>query len=44
MPEPAFARATRWLTCITIDPAKAGVDRGIRGTRYFIFFAARSSP
>jgi len=27
MPEPAFARATRWLTCMTIDPAKAGVDR-----------------
>lgn len=27
MPEPAFARTTRWLTCMTIDPAKAGTDR-----------------
>lgn len=27
MPEPAFARATRWLTCLTIDPGLAGTDR-----------------
>ncbi|MCI5147079.1 MAG: pyridoxal phosphate-dependent aminotransferase, partial [Candidatus Electrothrix sp. AR3] len=27
MPEPAFARSTRWLTCLTIDPEEAGVDR-----------------
>ena len=27
MPEAAFGRSTRWLTCFTIDPEKAGVDR-----------------
>src|SRR5579862_838314 len=27
MPEAAFGRSNRWLTCLTIDPAKAGVDR-----------------
>ncbi|MCI5221756.1 MAG: pyridoxal phosphate-dependent aminotransferase [Candidatus Electrothrix sp. AR4] len=27
MPEPAFARSTRWLTCLTIDPNQAGVSR-----------------
>jgi len=27
MPEAAFGRATRWLTCLTIDPVVAGVDR-----------------
>lgn len=27
MPEAPFGRATRWLTCITIDPAASGVDR-----------------
>jgi dTDP-4-amino-4,6-dideoxygalactose transaminase len=27
MPEAAFVRGTRWLTCLTIDPAKAGVNR-----------------
>ncbi|MBN2705241.1 MAG: DegT/DnrJ/EryC1/StrS family aminotransferase, partial [Deltaproteobacteria bacterium] len=27
MPEPDYGRATRWLTCLTIDPAVAGVDR-----------------
>ena len=27
MPEPAFACSTRWLTCLTVDPIKAGVDR-----------------
>lgn len=27
MPEADFGRCTRWLTCITIDPARAGVDR-----------------
>lgn len=27
MPEAAFGRSTRWLTCITIDPAVAGADR-----------------
>ncbi len=27
MPEPDFARSSRWLTCLTIDPDKAGVDR-----------------
>ena len=25
--EPAWGRATRWLTCLTIDPSRAGVDR-----------------
>jgi dTDP-4-amino-4,6-dideoxygalactose transaminase len=31
MPEPAWTRSTRWLTCVTIDPAKARSDReGIR--------------
>lgn len=25
--EPAGSRSNRWLTCITIDPARAGVDR-----------------
>lgn len=27
MPEAAYGRSTRWLTCLTIDPVKAGVDR-----------------
>jgi len=27
MPEASFCRATRWLTCITIDPEKFGRDR-----------------
>jgi dTDP-4-amino-4,6-dideoxygalactose transaminase len=27
MPEPASSRSTRWLTCLTIDPADAGVSR-----------------
>jgi pyridoxal phosphate-dependent aminotransferase EpsN len=27
MPEAPWGRCTRWLTCITIDPAKFGVDR-----------------
>jgi dTDP-4-amino-4,6-dideoxygalactose transaminase len=27
MPEAALGRSNRWLTCLTIDPAKAGVDR-----------------
>jgi len=27
MPEAPWGRHTRWLTCITIDPAKFGTDR-----------------
>lgn len=27
MPEPDFARSTRWLSCITIDPSTAGFGR-----------------
>ena len=27
MPEPNWCRATRWLTCATIDPALTGTDR-----------------
>jgi len=27
MPEAEYGRATRWLTCLTIDPEVAGVDR-----------------
>lgn len=27
MPEPSYGRATRWLTCLTIDPVKANIDR-----------------
>ncbi|MDZ8050437.1 MAG: DegT/DnrJ/EryC1/StrS family aminotransferase [Aulosira sp. ZfuVER01] len=27
MPEASFGRATRWLTCLTIDPQKFGADR-----------------
>ena len=27
MPEARFGKATRWLTCVRIDPAKAGADR-----------------
>jgi len=27
MPEAAYGRATRWLTCVLIDPEKFGVDR-----------------
>jgi dTDP-4-amino-4,6-dideoxygalactose transaminase len=27
MPEPDFGRSSRWLTCLTIDPAFAGTDR-----------------
>jgi pyridoxal phosphate-dependent aminotransferase EpsN len=26
MPEPDYGRANRWLTCITLDPARAGVS------------------
>ncbi len=27
MPEPDFARSTRWLSCLTIDPEQAGINR-----------------
>jgi len=27
MPEPSFGRATRWLTCVTIDPERFGATR-----------------
>ncbi len=27
MPEAAYGRGTRWLTCLTVDPAVAGTDR-----------------
>ncbi len=27
MPEAAFGRSTRWLTCLTVDPKKFGADR-----------------
>lgn len=27
MPEPDFARSTRWLTCMIVDPEVAGTDR-----------------
>ncbi len=27
MPEAAYGRATRWLTCLTINPSKFGADR-----------------
>lgn len=27
MPEASYGRCTRWLTCVTIDPAEAGTDR-----------------
>jgi pyridoxal phosphate-dependent aminotransferase EpsN len=27
MPEASFGRCTRWLTCITVDPKVAGIDR-----------------
>lgn len=27
MPEAGYGRCTRWLTCLTIDPAVAGIDR-----------------
>lgn len=27
MPEPDYCRSTRWLTCLTIDPKQAGIDR-----------------
>jgi pyridoxal phosphate-dependent aminotransferase EpsN len=29
MPEPDFARSTRWLTCLTIDPDQGGIDRDV---------------
>lgn len=29
MPEPAWARATRWLSCILIDPERFGADREV---------------
>lgn len=29
MPEPDFAHSTHWLSCLTIDPEKAGIDRDI---------------
>lgn len=29
MPEASYGRCTRWLTCVTIDPKLAGVDREI---------------
>lgn len=28
MPEPAYGRATRWLSCLTVDANIAGTDRG----------------
>ena len=27
MPEPEFVRSSRWLTCLTINPSLAGIDR-----------------
>ncbi|MCI5158728.1 MAG: pyridoxal phosphate-dependent aminotransferase, partial [Candidatus Electrothrix sp. AUS1_2] len=27
MPEPDFAYSTRWLTCLTVDPDEAGINR-----------------
>lgn len=27
MPEADYGRCTRWLTCLTVDPARAGTDR-----------------
>lgn len=27
MPEPDFASSTHWLTCLTIDPSQAGINR-----------------
>src|SRR5205085_10228003 len=27
MPEADYGRCTRWLTCITVDPKEAGIDR-----------------
>jgi len=29
MPEPEYGKSTRWLTCLTIDPQKFGVDREV---------------
>jgi dTDP-4-amino-4,6-dideoxygalactose transaminase len=29
MPEPSYGRATRWLTCLTIDPDQAKIDRDV---------------
>ncbi len=29
MPEARFGRATRWLTCLTVNPEKFGVDRNV---------------
>ncbi|MFC1819121.1 DegT/DnrJ/EryC1/StrS family aminotransferase [Thermodesulfobacteriota bacterium] len=29
MPEPSYGRATRWLTCLTIDPDMAQIDRDV---------------
>lgn len=29
MPEPDFSHSTRWLTCLTIDPNQAGIDRDV---------------
>ncbi len=29
MPEPEFAYSTRWLTCLTIDPELAGINRDL---------------
>jgi dTDP-4-amino-4,6-dideoxygalactose transaminase len=29
MPEAAYGRATRWLTCLTINPKVAGIDRDL---------------
>ncbi|MBW1964285.1 MAG: DegT/DnrJ/EryC1/StrS family aminotransferase [Deltaproteobacteria bacterium] len=29
MPEARFGRATRWLTCLTVNPEKFGVDRDV---------------
>lgn len=29
MPEPDFACSTRWLTCLTIEPEIAGIDRNV---------------
>lgn len=27
MPEASFGKSSRWLTCITVDPIKSGIDR-----------------
>ena len=32
MPEAPWGRSSRWLTCITVDPAQFGADRGRSGS------------